>query len=380
MDKKRRIFYLDAVRVFAIISVSLNHAVNRAYDNYIDTASEFYSSSIYSSCLKAGVSVFSRLGVPLFLMISGILLLNKIFEDEGDIKRFYKHNVGGLLITSEIWFFIMFWINAFFNPSYAYLIDNIKNGQAMDTVIALVKTLCFIDPITFGNMWYIPMILCVYMIIPVVAVFVKKIESKFMLIPLALCVISGFVLPNINAALSMRGVGKQYSFTLSTGILFSIFWVYVVMGYLIDKGCLSRLSTPIVIGLTAVLFLGDWVWQMLAYAGPTNYLVSYDFIGILACSIFLFELFRRKGEILEKLLGGGQIVSYLSRITFGIFFLHAVINMLIYWGCADKAFFLALPQFVRLIIYEIIPVLGSILIIALLSRVKWMRKYVFMVK
>lgn len=44
MDKKKRILWLEAARVFEIISVSLNHAVNRTYDNYINTALEFYSS------------------------------------------------------------------------------------------------------------------------------------------------------------------------------------------------------------------------------------------------------------------------------------------------------------------------------------------------
>ena len=70
----------------------------------------------------------------------------------------------------------------------------------------------------------------------------------------------------------------------------------------------------------------------------------------------------------------------MSRITFAIFFLHATINVLIYWTWGNTAFFLSLPHFVRLIIYEIIPVGGSILIIALLSRLKIIKKYVFMIK
>mgnify|MGYP007102029591 CR=1 FL=1 len=32
--KKQRIFWLDAARVVAILSISLNHAVNLSYDNY----------------------------------------------------------------------------------------------------------------------------------------------------------------------------------------------------------------------------------------------------------------------------------------------------------------------------------------------------------
>ncbi len=62
------------------------------------------------------VTGFSHLGVPLFLMISGALLLEKRIKDENDIRRFYRHNLLGLVITSEIWYFLMFWFRVFVIP------------------------------------------------------------------------------------------------------------------------------------------------------------------------------------------------------------------------------------------------------------------------
>lgn len=73
-------------------------------------------------------------------------------------------------------------------------------------------------------------------------------------------------------------------------------------------------------------------------------------------------------------------IQYLSRIIFAIFFFRATKNVLMYCIWGNMAFFLPLPHFVRLIIYEIIPIGGSILIIALLSRLKIIKKYVFMIK
>lgn len=43
-------------------------------------------------------------------MISGALLFNKEINNAEDIKKFYKHNLLSLLITSEIWMFIMYWV------------------------------------------------------------------------------------------------------------------------------------------------------------------------------------------------------------------------------------------------------------------------------
>ena len=76
-----RIFFLDAARAAAIVLVALNHAVNRAYDNYHGQMEEFYSRSLLSASVKASLTVASHLGVPLFLMITGALLLGRSFSD-----------------------------------------------------------------------------------------------------------------------------------------------------------------------------------------------------------------------------------------------------------------------------------------------------------
>jgi len=89
---KSRKLYLDVARTIAIISISLNHAANRTYENYNGQQAEFYDSSIFSSLIKTVATVFSRIGVPLFLMITGVLILNKVFENGNDIKKFYKNN------------------------------------------------------------------------------------------------------------------------------------------------------------------------------------------------------------------------------------------------------------------------------------------------
>lgn len=107
--KPKRLFYLDVARFIAIISISLNHAVNRSYENYNNQMAEFFALPFGSTLFKTFISVFSRIGVPLFLMITGVLILNKKMESASDVKRFYKHNLLSLLITTEIWYVLMYW-------------------------------------------------------------------------------------------------------------------------------------------------------------------------------------------------------------------------------------------------------------------------------
>lgn len=65
-----RSYYLDIARAIAIISISLNHAVNRTYDNYAGQMEEFLESSYLSSLLKSVATIFSHLGVRHFFAFS----------------------------------------------------------------------------------------------------------------------------------------------------------------------------------------------------------------------------------------------------------------------------------------------------------------------
>ena len=99
MNGNRRIQYLDVARSIAIVSITFNHAFNFSFSA---TYAEFISLPILVNVIKAALYTFSRIGVPLFLMISGALLLPRNYGG-GETTRFLKHNWLQLLITTEIW-------------------------------------------------------------------------------------------------------------------------------------------------------------------------------------------------------------------------------------------------------------------------------------
>ena len=135
MDRKRVVYY-DFARVFAIISISFNHAVNRTFDNYTDTQAEFLSLDHQTILIKTCVTVFSRLGVPIFLMLTGALILSKSFETKDDLKRFYTHNWLRILITTELWLAIYYWFYYYLCPE-TYLLD-LTHDELIHRFIAAV--------------------------------------------------------------------------------------------------------------------------------------------------------------------------------------------------------------------------------------------------
>ena len=207
--KKQRIFWLDLARTFAVISISLNHAVNRSYHIHVDQMSEFLSIPLASTLFKTVIYVFSRIGVPLFLMISGSLLLRKKITDEEGIKKFYRTNYLDLLITSEICFFLMYCI---LSKGLLFSQGAFNVSAVPGFLCGLVKTMLFIDQVTFGNMWYLPMILCVYLMIPIFALVFRNVSPRVIALPCAIVFLSQMIITDINDLLRIGGEREEVRF------------------------------------------------------------------------------------------------------------------------------------------------------------------------
>lgn len=365
-----RIFWLDAARTFAIISISLNHAVNRAYDNYNDQMAEFLAIPFPSTLFKTAISVLSRLGVPFFLMISGTLLLRKNIKDEDGINRFYKHNVLNLLITSEIWYFLMYWIISIGRLVKA---EGSILTNALDLLWGLCKTMLFMDQVSFDSMWYIPMILCVYLLIPVFALAFNRASLKIVAIPCGVVFCSTMLIANVNSFLLIAGIDKQIDFALRSLNVFSGYFLYVFLGYWISTGGLQTLKKELVILLTCISFCMCFAMQLYAYSRPVNYLVEYDFSFVLLTSVFLFELFRRM-PILKGL--AQNVITYISKISFGIFFVHVIIMVFV----RKLPIYDNWPRPLLVIFLEVFSIGSSVAVIWVLSHIDIFKRRLFLIK
>lgn len=85
--KKNRIIYLDIARTFAIILVVLCHSVTLIYKMNLQ---EWNLISLNAKIFKTIIFTLGRMGVPLFLFLTGYLLLNRKYDNDADIKNFIK--------------------------------------------------------------------------------------------------------------------------------------------------------------------------------------------------------------------------------------------------------------------------------------------------
>ena len=365
--------YLDFLRAIAIISITFNHAVNRSFAVYSGQLIEFQSISLFLTVIKAVLCAFSRIGVPLFVMISGALLLPREYNggiSTGSTSRFIKHNWLQLFITTEIWLTIMFWYKQLLPGSILF------SKGILYTLARFVLTLLFLNPITMGSMWYMEMILCVYLIIPIISTSVKQIDYKYFLIPLIIVIFCSYILPDVNGIISTIGFNFTLSTKLASANIFSMYVVYLLLGYYISNGLLHKIQTRALWVILTVSFVGFCLFQIWFFSEEYDFVVGYQSIFPMLVAVPLFELIRRykngKYELLET------IATRLSIISFGIYFVHICImeGLVAIIG----HFNLNITLLMRFIILESVSFFGSIIIIHLFSKNKLMRRYLFKIK
>lgn len=304
---KKREYTYDVCRALAIICVVLCHCTEAIYPYSITS---WNCSSLIAKFFMTICFIFGRLGVPLFLFLTGALILKKNIEKDEDIVRFYKHNLIPLIIVNIIWIIIY---NLYFVIS--------KNTENISFDL-LIRELLFIKQVPLPNMWYMPMIISAYLILPIIAKIIKTFDKKVLNILLIVSFISFFIIPFINLVLIIFKVNYQIEKSSYFKIFESPFIIYIIYGYYISVKKTDK--KPAFYLLLSILFL------MLAfmvqytsfdYANYT-YKVWYDSPLLFLSSYFLFKFIISLKEKLNN--NNSNLITFLSKISLFVFFIHMV--------------------------------------------------------
>lgn len=355
---KNRIDYLDIARTFAIISVVLCHAVELIYNINVEG---WLDLSIQSKIFKTIGFTVGRLGVPIFLFLSGYLLLNKKYDNDDDVKKFYKKNLIPLILVTEVWIII-------YN-----LFISIYNNKNFDTY-SLVKEMLFIEEVPLMNMWYMPMIIGIYIAIPYISKIVHTFTLKSLKYPMGLVFILTFIFPTINILLKTFKL-EQYGNLLNLSFLGGIYGIYIISGYLISNGIIKKVKTRWIIIMSIVFFVFSCGIQIYEYKHNIAYNIWYNSPFIFLCTFNLFELFTRINteKMHTKFI---NIFTYISKISLAIYFIHIIVEMIL----SKYIKILKFSNPVKTLILFGISFIVSGLIIWLLSRVKLIKTKIFLIK
>lgn len=308
----KRTFWVDAVRVTAMLLVLLNHSLEHVFA--LNTAEEWMSYTPPMRYFSTFVFGIGRLGVPLFLFLTGYLILSKKMDSYEEIIHFYKHNLLSMVITMEIWIIIMSFYLRMINPTYS--------------LKQILLTMIFWKQVDSMQMWYAPFIVGTYLGLPFLKCIVSHIPNKIIGIYLGVLTILDLCFPIMHIFYTFNEPDLLKNVLWGSGYN-SYVILYLIAGYFLGNNYINLISKiPIYfwIATGVILFVINWYTQCLAYSCGHDAKFGYQSITAFLSSICLFVILKKIfeqisiSEVLEK------VINRLSQVSFGAFFLHTIVQ------------------------------------------------------
>ena len=358
LSNKKRIVSLDIARTFAIISVVFCHAIELIYNMNLKGWADL---SIKSKIFRTIGFTVGRLGVPIFLFLTGYLLLNRQYDNDEEVKKFYKNNLIPLILVTEIWVIIY---NVFIS---------IYNNQSFD-IYVLIKEMLFIEKVPLINMWYMPMIIGIYIAIPYVSKIVHTFNLKTLKFPIIIVFILTFILPTVNIMLKTFKL-EQYGNVLDISFLGGIYGIYIISGYLIFNGVIKKIKTIWIILMSIMFFIFSCIIQIFEYNYNIEYNIWYNSPLLYLCTFNLFELFTRINTETMK-FKIKKIFTHISKMSLAIYFIHIIVEMILSKYIKEIKIFN--PG--KVLILFGISFIVSIFILWMLSKIKVIKTKILLIK
>jgi surface polysaccharide O-acyltransferase-like enzyme len=263
--QKKRIYYFDLLRTVAIFFVVIIHCTAAHFETLSPESRSWLVANLFES--------ISRWAVPVFIMISGALLLGK----KRDLSTFFKKNVLKIAIILVSWNFI-------------YGVVSLINGSSLSD---------FIYNVIAGHyhLWFLYMLLGLYILTPYIRRFLK--DSERLELFLLISFIFGIALPelvDVMAALSPRLTsvrsGLEHALELiGFGRLLG-YSFYFVLGYYLHRKKLRKKQKWFylagVIGLL-LTFFATWCLSIIVGSPSVVFLKDLTINNVLmSAGVFVF--------------------------------------------------------------------------------------------
>lgn len=246
---------------------------------------------------------FTRFCVPVFIMITGALLL----KQNGSVIDFYKSSYSRILKPLLFWSicYIMLFV----------MFDFILGKSSSVVGMISYASIAFLHGAAY-HLWYMYLLLALYVFIPFISKIIQSIQLQFLLIIL----IAWFIM----LTLAQYYVSNEF-------LQFSRFYLgyvgYIIFGYFLYKIQISRQIGIIISILLLILglvstFIPAYNFHVNNNENAMSNSFYYLNANIIVLSMGAFILMK---SIEFKC----NLVSNISKYSFGIYFIHLIFIMLL---------------------------------------------------
>lgn len=353
----RREHSLDAIRMIAIIAVICEHV----------------SPSLLTGKAQLIFNTFGTAGVPLFVMLTGYLMLDRRYNSQY-LKRFLRRNLLTLIIAMEIWNLAWFVLSHFI-------------GAKPISLSHAIKVALFMGP-TDNAMWFLPMIIGIYLGLPIVAGLVQWLAENSVrayALTLLCCVLFfGSLVPTLSETLSIAVPGHSVSSQLNMNIFGAAVWgnsvwvLFLIAGYAVKKGMFSGVRTwvAVIVAIisSSLLILFHYIASDKGLAWDPYY--PNALLVIMSVSFFVVaqRVFTLNYAHTSSLV---TIVTTISKYSFSVYMLHRWILVVCISIMKEIGFVIGLFPFITI---TLVCLLASLLVTRILGFIGPLREWMLLIK
>lgn len=324
MGEKQRYGYLDLLKGIAILCVCLYHFPMIAPTAYVRP---FPIQTLLARYLR----LFDVVGVPLFMMVNGALLLNRPFR----LKRHAVRCVA-LMVGVYVWYILTLicghaWQNG---PGFV-----VQNWRAM---LYSAQYLTGYGGIGTSHLWFIPMLVALYLLVPLIRAAMDSTDGQLrqgLLFCLGGLCLFAFLLKDIDhvhaavpvlRSLDLSGLDIFNPFRGQYGAMLA----YFILGGLLHRAHERMLRVPpalcagLVLGGSLALFAE---WYLVTIRTEAMYDIVYGGYSCLPALMMTLGVFMGAAQLDAKRgiskgrLGG--VISLVGRNTLAIYYLHWILGL-----------------------------------------------------
>lgn len=295
--RRGEIAYLNLLRSMAIYMVIALHCVRAR----LTDVSVFASRTWW---LAAAVNGISRMGVPLFFMISGFLSLSG--EGALDIKTFYKKRFLRLAVPFIFWDILYF------------IISSLVSGNGIS--LPLFFTELFHQGSKY-HLWFVYQIAGLYLLAPFLKMIVDRCSKRGLLLFLGIVLLQPTFFGFIN---SMQSHIKITPFlALIEGYVGFFVYGYILATFKFSRRARILIYTAGLIGLflnicgNYFLSSGEKISVIFNYGYSVTHYLAAGALFLAARSVFERRPALSSGHF-------ASVISLVSKLSFGIYMSHAL--------------------------------------------------------
>jgi len=306
---KDRILYADIIRILAILFVVIIHV-----SAYSMSIKDFGSRDWW---VGHTINSLVRSGVTLFVMLSGMLLLSKDYK----LSDFLKKRFIRVFIPYVVW-------------SAIYILARYLFRGERFTPLQIVNIFTGFKAET--HIWFIGVILGLYIVTPIIRIYVKNAEKGNILYFLLVWFIFTSIIPVIAIFTPIKEIYTKAEF--ATG-----FTGCYILGYFLSKQYFKRelmkyFIILFLLGYLLTIFLSYLSASKIIFGDGEHYLYFYDYLtpNVIMMALSLFILlkginYKKYFDNRERLV---KFIVNLSSSSFGVYLVQVL-----FIGLLDSGFF-----------------------------------------